>query len=421
MPERDIIAGLDIGTSKVCAIIAERGQFGEVSIIGVGTSPSHGLKKGMVVNLDKTVQAISAAVDSAQRMAGVPIESVYVGIAGGHISSFNSHGVVAVINENEITERDVKRVIDAAKVVAIPNDRQIIHVIPRDFTVDTCRGIKDPEGMAGKRLEVVVHIVTGAVAAIQNMVKCVERAGLVVEDLILQPIASCTSVLTPEEQDCATVLIDIGGGTTDLAVTHEGSIIHTAVIPVGGDHFTQDLAFGLRIPFAEAERLKLRYSQPRVKTYTLEQTAATAIPGEYDYSGQFFSNLPEVERDKIASIVKPRAEEVFLLVKKELANLVELGIAPIQCVLTGGASQLPEMEALAQEILGLPVRIGNPESAGGMADYVKSPIYATAIGLVQYACQNSQQNLRPVSAGSGFWADLLLRVKRWFKDFIPLD
>jgi len=421
LPERDIIAGLDIGTSKVCAIIAERGQFGEVNIIGVGTSPSHGLKKGMVVNLDKTVQAITVAVDSAQRMAGVPIESVYLGVAGGHISSFNSHGVVAVTNENEISERDVKRVIDAAKVVAIPNDRQIIHVLPRDFTVDSCRGIKDPEGMAGKRLEVLVHIVTGAVAALQNMVKCVERAGLVVEDLILQPIASCTSVLTVEEQECGTVLVDIGGGTTDIAVTFEGSIVYTAVIPVGGDHFTQDLAFGLRVPFAEAERLKLRYGQPKLKTYSIEHPAASAISSEYDYPGQGFSNLAEVQRDKIASIVKPRAEEVFLLVKKELTNLIELGIGPIQCVLTGGASQLPEMEAFGQEILGLPVRIGSPESAGGLTDYVNSPIYATAIGLVQYASKNNQQSLRPVSAGSGFWADLVVRVKRWFKDFIPLD
>ena len=385
MPERRIIAGLDIGTSKVCAIIGETGCNGELNIFGVGTSPSYGLKKGMVVNLDKTVQAITAAVGTAERMAGVEVSSVCIGVAGGHIASFNSHGVVAVANSNEITAQDVRRVLEAAKVVALPSDRRIIHVLPREYIVDSCRGIKDPEGMAGKRLEVNVHIVTGAVTAFQNIIKCVERAGLEVEDLVLQPIASSISVLTLDEQDSGTVLIDIGGGTTDLAVFYEGSICHTGIIPVGGNHFTQDLAFGLRIPFAEAERLKLQYSQ-----------------GPFE------------------EIVQPRSEELFVLVKEELTKLQELNIVPVQCVLTGGASQLYGLKDIAQAVLDLPVRIGSPSEVGGLFDMINSPVFATGIGLLLYSSKYCSPDVAEASFDS-LWLNLADRIKQWFKDFIPLE
>lgn len=385
MPERRVIAGLDIGTSKVCAIIGETGCYGELNIFGVGTSPSYGLKKGMVVNLDKTVQAIAAAVDAAERMAGIEVSSVCVGVAGGHITSFNSHGVVAVANSNEITEQDVHRVLEAAKVIALPSDRRIIHVLPREFIVDSCRGIKDPEGMAGKRLEVNVHIVTGAVTALQNIIKCVERAGLEVEDLVLQPIASSISVLTLDEQDSGTVLIDIGGGTTDLAVFYEGSICHTGIIPVGGNHFTQDLAFGLRIPFAEAERLKLQYSQ-----------------------------------EPFEEIVRPRSEELFILVKEELVKLQELNIVPVQCVLTGGSSQLHGLKEIAQTILDLPVRIGSPSEVEGLFDMINSPVYATGIGLLLYSGKYCPPDVAEASFDS-LWLNLADRIKQWFKDFIPLE
>lgn len=396
MPEREIITGLDIGTSKVCAIIGEVGESGQVNIIGVGTSPSHGLKKGMVVNLDKTVQAINAATRAAERMAGTRVSSVFVGVAGGHIVSFNSSGVVAVADSEEITHRDVMRVIEAAKVVAIPADRQIIHALPMEFIVDSCRGIKNPEGMAGKRLEVEVHIVTGRVTALQNIVKCVQRAGLEVRDLILQPLASCTSVLTPDEQECGTVLIDIGGGTTDLAVFYEGSVLHTAVLPVGGDHFTHDLAYGLRIPFAEGERLKLLYSS----------------------QGDTGNELPV---DKLQSILYPRGEEVFQLVEKELAKLDQSGIAPIQCVLTGGASQLRGLTDIAEEVLGLPVRIGTPRAVGGLIDIINSPAYATGIGLVQYAAKQGLAGEETSVEGPGLLEQIIERITRWFKDFIPTE
>lgn len=412
MPERRIIAGLDIGTSKVCAILAEEGPNQEINIVGVGTSPSHGLKKGMVVNLDKTVQAITLAMNKAERMAGTRVTSVFVGVAGGHISSFNSHGVVAVASSDEITDRDVKRVIEAAKVVAIPNDRQMIHVLPREFMVDSCRGIKDPEGMAGKRLEVNVHIVTGAVTALQNVVKCVERAGYDVEDLILQPIASSASVLTCDEQESGTILIDIGGGTTDLAVFYEGAIFHTCVIPIGGDHFSQDLAFGLRIPFAEAERLKINYSQD-----AQSQVAATV---EWDEPLRFGVRETR-DWSKVVSIVEPRAEELFSLIKQELNKMGDYNIAPIQVVLTGGSSLLWGMEAMAERVLQLPIRIGSPESIGGLTDIVQSPIYATGIGLVQYACKNNLAAGELLPGSTGVWAEVVERIKRWFKDFIPMD
>lgn len=398
MPERRLITGLDVGTSKVCAIIAEAHPSGQLDVLGVGTSPSNGLRKGMVVDLEQTSEAIAQAAAQAERMAGVKVNQAYVGVAGGHIASFNSHGVVAVARPDwEITQSDVRRVVEAARAVVIPGDRQVIHVLPREFVVDGCRGIRDPVGMSGVRLEVFIHLVTGAVTALRNMVKCVERAGLQVADVVLQPLASAEAVLAPEERHGSCVLVDIGAGTSDVAVFHEGSIWHTAVLPVGGNHVTSDLSYGLRLPWAEAERLKIG------------QAATTGRPA-WPAAGERDGGVdPEL-------VIRARVEEIMQLVAEEVRKVPHPAFVPAGAIVTGGSAQLAGLVEVGRRVLGLPLRIGVPAGLGGLPDFVANPAYATGVGLALYgrrvsaAAPTPRQSERLVS-GVVKW------VRRWFGEF----
>ncbi len=420
MPERRLITGLDVGTSKVCTIIAEAHPSGQLDVRGVGTSPSHGLRKGMVVDLERTSDAIAEAMAQAERMAGVRVHQAYVGVAGGHIASLNSHGVVAVSRPDwEITPSDVRRVVEAARAVVIPGDREVIHVLPREFVVDGCRGIRDPVGMSGVRLEVYVHIVTGAITALRNMVKCVERAGLQVADVVLQPLASAESVLAPEERHGSCILVDIGAGTTDVAVFHEGSIWHTAVLPVGGNHVTSDLSFGLRLPWAEAERLKVSHSQPPVLP-GLEAAGQVAAAGQPGTAAPAWT-APGTETSPApvdpAFVIRARAEEIMQLVGEEVRRVPHPAFVPAGAVLTGGSSQLGGLLEVGRRVLGVPVRVGVPEGLGGLPDFVASPAYATGVGLALYGRRVSSTAAPAPHKGERLVAGLVGLVRRWFGDF----
>lgn len=414
MSERRLITGLDVGTSKVCAIIAEAHPSGQLGVLGVGTSPSHGLKKGMVVDLNLTTAAITEAVAQAERMAGVQAGPVFVGVAGGHIASLNSHGVVAVARPDwEITEDDVRRVVEAARAVVIPGDRQVIHVLPREFVVDGCRGIRDPVGMSGVRLEVTVHIVTGAVTALRNMLKCVERAGLAVADVVLQPLASAEAVLAAEERYGSCVLVDIGAGTTDVAVFHEGSIWHTAVLPVGGNHVTADLAYGLRLPWAEAERLKI--SQHRLPVLPGLEAA-----GEASATGAPASRpAPDVKGSEIDPelVVRARVEEIMQLVAEEVRRVPHPTFVPAGAIVTGGSSQLSGLLETGRRVLGLPVRIGIPEGLGGLPDFVSNPSYATGVGLALYGRRAAAVAPPSPRRGARLTSGVLGWIRKWFGEF----
>jgi len=378
----NIIVGLDIGTTKICAIVGEikepyrsDGPPG-VDIIGIGTHPSRGLRKGVVVNIESTVESIKKAVEEAELMAGVQIQSVYAGIAGGHIKGFNSRGVIAV-KDREVTKSDLDRVIDAARAVAIPLDREVLHVLPQEFIVDDQDGIKDPLGMSGVRLEAEVHIITGAVTSAQNIIKSVNRAGLEVADIILQPLASSEAVLTPEEKDLGVTLVDIGGGTTDIATFVEGGVWHTAVLGIGGNHLTSDVAIGLRTPVAEAEKIKIKYGcalTSMVRGYeTIEVPSVGGRP-------------PRVlSRQILSEIIEPRAEEIFGLVAREIKRTGYEERVASGVVITGGSSILPGMVEVAERVLDLPVRRGAPIHLGGLSDIVNNPMYATGVGLILYA------------------------------------
>lgn len=375
MSEKQIIVGLDVGTTKVCTIVGLKKQNSnsEIEIIGIGNHPSHGLKKGSVVNIDKTIKSIQCSLEEAKLMSGVSITKATIGIAGNHIYSFNSTGVVPV-RETEITQHDVDSVIEAAKAVVIPSDREILHVIPQEYRVDNTSGIKDPIGMCGVRLEVKVHIVTGTVSLIQNLVKCVEQAGVVTDQIMLQPIASSESVITDEEKDMGVVLVDIGGGTTDIAVWKDGSLIHSQIIPVGGNHFTNDLAVGLKVPHAEAERIKINHGSV-ILNKNNENSHITI-------QGMQGSKRREVSSNLIAEILAARADEIFdlikeILVEKELTDLLTAGI-----ILTGGGALINGMPELAEYTFERNVRIGYPIPFGGMTNVMKNPKYSTVLGLL---------------------------------------
>ncbi len=375
--ERNIIVGLDVGTTKVCTIVGVQQSSSksesELEIIGIGTHPSHGLKKGSVVNIDKTVKSIQNSVEEAKLMAGVNISSATIGVAGSHIYSFNSSGVVAIKN-GEITQQDVDRVLEAAKAVVIPSDREILHVIPQEFKVDNTGGIKNPIGMCGVRLEVHVHVVTGSISLIQNLVKCVEQTGIMAENITLQPIASSRSVLSSEEKDMGVILVDIGGGTTDLAIWKEGSLIHSQIIPVGGNHFTNDLAVALKVPHAEAERIKINHGS--VLAESLNQNSHITVQG---ISG---TKAREVQLSYIANVLGARAEELFTLIKetineKDLGNEITGGI-----VLTGGGALIKGLPELGEYIIEKPTKIGYPAPFGGMTNIMQNPKYSTVLGLL---------------------------------------
>lgn len=379
----EIIVGLDIGTTKICAIVGEVTDEG-IDIIGIGTHPSKGLRKGVVVNIEATVGSIRRAIEEAEAMAGTEIQNVYTGIAGGHIKGFGSRGVVA-LKDKEVREADIARVIEQAKTVNIPVDREVIHVLPQEFIVDDQGGIKEPLGMAGYRLEAKVHIVTGAVASAQNIVKCANRTGLNVADIVLQPLASSEAVLTDEEKELGVCLVDIGGGTTDIAIFSGGAIVHTAVIALGGNNLTNDIAVGLRTPMEQAERIKQKYGC--ALSSLVDKQEMIEVPSVGGREARVMG------RQILCEILEPRVEEIFQLVQREVERNGFSEILTSGVVITGGSTLLPGMGELAEEVMGVPVRKGVPRGIGGLVDVVKSPIYATGVGLVVYGAKHSDRRM----------------------------
>jgi cell division protein FtsA len=384
--------GLDIGTTKICAIVAEITETGALNVIGVGSSPSRGLRKGVVVNIESTVESIKKAVDDAELMAGVEIHSVYTGIAGGHIAGENCKGVV-VLKKQEVTREDVQRAVDSARTMAvIPQERRVLHVLPREFMVDDQDGIRDPVGLLGTRLEVNVHIITGAVTSAQNLIKGVNRAGLDVVDIVLQPLASSEAVLSPEEKELGVAMVDFGGGTTDLAIFLDGSVRHTAVLPLGGQNLTKDLAIGLLTTQSEAEKIKLQYGIARADL--LQGHQMVEVPSVGDRPPRMFT------RRDIADILEPRVEEMFELVRREIARAGYEGMLGAGVVLTGGTSLLEGMLDAAEKLLNLPARRGVPGGVGGLRDIVSNPIYSTGVGLLLHARQHAEaQELAGIGSG----------------------
>ena len=403
----EIVVGLDVGTTKICAIIGEVNSEGVVDIIGVGSAQSRGLRRGVVVNIDHTVASIRKAVNDAELMAGCQAESVYAGISGGHIKGINSHGVIAIKNR-EVTAAEVARVIDAAKAVAIPLDREVIHILPQEFMVDAQEGIKEPIGMAGVRLEAKVHIVTGAVSAAQNIVRCAHRSGLRVHNLVLQQMASAEAVLSSDERELGVAIVDIGGGTTDLAVFFEGAIQHTSVLPVGGDQLTNDIAVGLRTPMGEAEKIKKRHGCALGSLVEKDETIH--VPG---VGGRPPRVVP---RSTLADITEPRLEEILTLVRREMEKHNVLQNLASGVVLTGGSVVIHGICDLAEQIFDLPVRIGYPVGISGLVDVVNSPVYATGVGLVLWGARNGGDKLGVGCDDAGMFDKLMGRMKQWFAE-----
>ncbi|MDB9876916.1 cell division protein FtsA [Pseudomonadales bacterium] len=398
-----IIVGLDIGTSKVVAIVGEINPEGRLEIIGLGSHGSKGLKKGVVVNIESTVQSIQRAIEEAELMAGCQIQSVYAGIAGSHIRSMGSHGIVA-IRDREVFQPDIDRVIDAAQAVAIPADQKILHILPQEFIIDTQEGVKEPLGMSGVRLEAKVHLVTCAVNAAQNIEKCIKQCGLGVDDIILEQLASSYSVLTEDEKDLGVCMVDIGGGTSDIAIYTEGAIKHTAVIPIAGDQVTNDIAMALRTPTQNAEEIKIKYACALGSLAGENETIKVPSVGEREDRS--------LSRQALAEVVEPRYEELFTLIQAELRRSGFEDLIPAGIVLTGGASKMEGVVELAEEIFHMPVSIGKPKNVSGLADIVRNPIYATAVGLLQYGAAQGDRAGRPAAAeaaGNSMWS----KVKQW--------
>ena len=402
--QKQKIVGLDIGTNKVATIVAEVNEFQELEIIGIGTHASSGLKKGVVINIESTVESIKRAVEEAELMAGCAIESVYAGIAGSHVRSLNSHGMVA-IKDREVVDQDVDRVMDAAQAMAIPADQRILHVLPQEFVIDNQEGVREPLGMSGVRLEAKVHMVTCALNAAQNIEKCVERCGLAVNDIVLEQLASSYSVLTQDERDLGVCLVDIGGGTTDIAIFVDGAIRHTAVIPVAGDQVTNDIAMALRTPTQYAEDLKVRYACALTQLAGVDEFIK--VPGVGDKPDR------ELSRQTLAEVVEPRYDELFKLVLSELRrsgfeHLVASGI-----VLTGGGAKMEGLIELAEEIFHMPVTLGSPREISGLKDIVRNPVFATGVGLLQYGLDRERDLLgKQGDRESGLFA----RAKLWLKE-----
>ncbi len=411
MAREEIIVGLDVGTTKIGVIIAEVQGQEEPKIIGVGTSPSWGLRKGVVINLERTVAAIRKAVEQAERVAGTKVSSAYVSIAGDHIKGLNSRGVIAVSGaDNEISGADVDRVIEAAKAVAIPVDREIIHVLPQEFIVDDQRGIKDSVGMSGVRLEAEVHIVTGAVTSIQNLCKSIERAGISIRELVLQSLASSYAVLSSDEKELGVVLLDIGGGTTDIAIFFEGSIRHTGVVGLGGNNVTNDIAIGLRTPLSEAENIKCKYGTALQSL--VDDDEPVEVPG---VGGRPPRNVP---KRHLSLIIEPRMEEIFLLALKEIRKTDYADLLGAGVVITGGGSMIKGVEELSEKVFNLPVKRGTPDGVSGLVDAVESPVYATGVGLVLYGLTSYGKEGGEFRAhrGGGI-GGFMGKLKRWIKEF----
>jgi len=403
MERGPIVAGLDVGTTKICAIVGQAVE-GKMNILALGASPSKGLRKGMVVNIEATVESIIGAVKDAERAAGVEINSVCVGIAGGHIKSFESYGAVG-IRGREVSRGDVDRALEAAKAVYVPLDREVLHVIPVEYVVDGQDGIMNPVGMSGVRLEARVQIVTGSVSAVQNLIRCCEKAGLQAVDIVLEPLASALSTLTDDEKAQGVVLVDIGGGTTDIAFYKNGVLSHTSVIAVGGNHVTNDLAIGLRLPVQEAERVKKLYGMAMAGRGDRGEDVRIMVAGRDEKT---------IPRSYITEIIQPRCEELIELVKNELSKAGAYDEASYGIVLTGGGSQLSGLDRMAEAMLGLPVRVGMPVNVGGVRNLVSDPMYSTGVGLLVYG---SDTEVPPINYGDLF-GNILKKMKGWVRGFL---
>lgn len=403
----ELVVGLDIGTTKICAIVGEIQPDG-VDIVGIGTSPSRGLRKGVVINIESTVNSIKRAVEEAEMMAGCEIKSVYVGIAGGHIKGINSHGIVAV-KDKEVKDSDIRRVIDATRAVVIPMDREVIHILPQEYIIDNQDGIKEPLGMSGIRLEAKVHLVTGACSSAQNIIKCANKTGLDVADIVLQQLASSMAVVNEDEKDLGVVLIDIGGGTTDIAIFSGGSIVHTSVLALGGNQITNDIAVGLRTPAPEAEKLKVKHGCAMATLVDKDETIEVPSVG-----GRSTRTL---SRQILAEIIEPRVEEIFSLVQREIQRSGFEDLLASGAVITGGTTILEGMTELAEDVLGMPVRRGIPTRVGGLVDVVRSPVYATGVGLVMYGRAHLENKFFPIRQDRNLYGRIKQRMQGWIRDF----
>ena len=402
----NMIVGLDIGTSKVVAIVGQITEEGVVEVVGLGSQPSRGMKKGVVVDIEATVRSIQRAVEEAELMAGCQIHSVYAGIAGSHVRSLNSHGIVA-IRDREVTQADIDRVIDAAQAVAIPADQKTLHVLPQEYVVDNQEGVREPVGMSGVRLEAKVHLVTCAVNAVQNIEKCVRRCGLEVEDIILEQLASAYSVLTEDERELGVCIVDIGGGTTDIAIFTEGAIRHTANIPIAGDQVTNDIAMALRTPKQHADEIKIKYACALTQLAGADETIK--VPSVGDRPPRTLS------RQNLAEVVEPRYDELFTLIQAELRRSGFEDLIPGGIVLTGGSSKIEGAVDLAEEIFHMPVRLGSPQGISGLTDVVRNPIYSTAVGLLLYGQRMEKDGTSARALAGGGEVNWVERFKNWFK------
>ncbi len=399
-----MIVALDIGTSKVVCLVGEVGSDGELEVVGIGTQPARGMKKGVVVNIESTVQSIQRAVEEAELMAGCRIHSAYVGISGNHIRSMNSHGIVA-IRDREVSPADIERVMDAAQAVAIPADQRVLHTLPQDYVIDNQEGVREPLGMSGVRLEAKVHVVTCATNAAQNIEQCVRRCGLEVDDITLEQLASSFPVLTEDERELGVCLVDIGGGTTDIAIFTEGAIRHTSVIPIAGDQVTNDIAMALRTPTQYAEEIKVRYACALAKLTGAGETIK--VPSVGDRPPR------ELSRQALAEVVEPRYDELFTLVQAELRRSGYEALIPAGIVLTGGTAKMEGAVELAEEIFHMPVRLGMPQAVKGLADVVRNPIYSTSVGLLHYAMRKQAEGKPSSSFHQEPDVPMLERIKRW--------
>lgn len=404
-----ILVGVDVGTTKICVLVAEFDRDGKLNILGIGVNPSRGLRRGVVVNIDETVSSIATALDRAERLSGQKITTAYVGVAGSHIESLNSKGVVAISpSSRDIVQNDINRAIEAAQAISVPSSREIIHVIPRSYVVDGQEGVKNPIGMSGFRLEVETHIVTGSVTSIQNLIKCVQKARVEIDDLVLEPLASSEAVLTPAERELGVVLADIGGGTTDIALFTDGAIWQTAVLPIGGNLITSDIAYGLRLPFNVAEELKVTYGH----------CDHTAIPADDMIElAPFLPGCNDVlPRRVLAEIIQARVEEIFDMLAEHIKQSGYEGLLPSGLVLTGGTAELPGIVELATQHFDLPVRVGVPEGLHGLSDSIARPAFATSVGLLLWGLRHTPlAEEERVPAG----ADIYRRFVHWLQAFLP--
>jgi cell division protein FtsA len=405
--ERTVVA-LDIGTTKICALVAEVSPPPEnaLRIIGVGTVPAKGIRKGVVVNVGEVTTAISESIHRAERTSGYEIASAYVGLAGAHVSAMNSRGVVAISRgERGIRPVDIERALEAARAIDIPHNREILHIIPRDFTVDGDSGVRDPVGMQAYRLEVEAHIVTGSTPSIRNLVKCVQNAGIYIDALVLEPLASGETVLTDIEREMGVALVDIGGGTTDIAIFIEGSIWHTVVLPTGGEQITNDVAVGLRTPFNKAEEIKIKYGHALPHTIMLEEIVRVNVFGE--------DGVQQIPRQFLAEIIEARAEEILEMVLKEIKRSGYDGLLPAGIVLCGGTAELPGLRDLARDVINLPARIGEPQNLRGLVDTLQSPAFATSVGLLEWGVRHDLPPSTQQPTNNN------LRVPGWLRAFLP--